>query len=61
MDKQAGLAASYALGWMVIGKKLAEAIADRIAISIAASAAYKTTLNGSVFLLEFHRQVSVLQ
>ncbi len=39
--KQAGLAASYTLGRMVIGKKLAEAIAVRIAVSIGASAAYK--------------------
>jgi len=39
--KQVGVGASYTLGRMVLGKKLAEAVALRIATSIAASAAYK--------------------
>jgi hypothetical protein len=39
---QAGVGASYSLGRMVLGKKLAEAIALRIATTIAATTAYKT-------------------
>ena len=39
--KQVGVGASYTLGRMVLGKKLAEAIALRIATSTAASATYK--------------------
>ncbi|MGF1724916.1 hypothetical protein [Photobacterium nomapromontoriensis] len=39
--KQAGIVASYTAGRMVIGKKLAEIIAVKIAVSIASSAAYK--------------------
>ncbi|MBQ0730386.1 MAG: hypothetical protein KBT75_06785 [Oleispira antarctica] len=39
---QAGVGASYSLGRMVLGKKLAEAIALRIATTIAATTVYKT-------------------
>ena len=39
--EKVGVGASYSLGRMVLGKKLAEAIALRVAISIAASATYK--------------------
>lgn len=39
--KKVGIAASYSLGRMVLGKKLAEAIALRIATSIATTAAFK--------------------
>ena len=38
---QVGIKASYSLGRMVLGKKLAEAIALRIATAIAASTTYK--------------------
>ncbi len=41
LAKQAGIGAGYAVGRMVIGKKLAAAVATRIAMAIAASATYK--------------------
>jgi len=41
LAKQAGVAASYTTGRMVVGKSLAEAVTVRIAASIAASATYK--------------------
>lgn len=39
--KQAGIGAGYTVGRMIIGKKLASAIAMKIAIAIAASATYQ--------------------
>ncbi|MET0064708.1 MAG: hypothetical protein ABW076_00010 [Candidatus Thiodiazotropha sp.] len=41
LAKQAGIGAGYTVGRMVVGKKLATAVASRIAVAIAASAAYK--------------------
>jgi len=43
--RKANIAASYTLGRMVIGKKLAEAIAIRIATAIATSTTYKIIAN----------------